>query len=91
MKSIIRKSILLVLILASFSFYAQNRDLDNYRLRDQRGIHVFEAPKDSVSNFDGVQVRVGGQSTLQFQALDHDNGVSIADQTNDNTLKRNRL
>ena len=87
MKSIFKKSILLVTILTGFSFYAQNRDLENYRLPDQRGIHVFEAPKDSVLSFDGVQVRVGGQSTLQFQALDHENGVSIANQTNANTLK----
>ena len=73
MKSILKKSIVLGLILTGFSFYGQNRNLDNYRPQDQDGIGVFEAPKDSVSTFDGVKVRVGGASTLQFQALDNEN------------------
>jgi hypothetical protein len=66
-------------ILSSVNLNAQNkRDLDNYRKPDQRGINVFEAPKDSVSTFDGVYVRVGGASTLQFQALDHENSGAVA-------------
>jgi hypothetical protein len=77
MKSILKKSIVLVAILAGFSLYAQ-RDLDNYRQPDQRGVNVFEAPKDSVSTFDGVKVRVGGASTLQYQALDHENSGAVA-------------
>src|SRR5690606_667642 len=51
---------------------AQQRDLDNFRPLDQRGINMFEAPKDTISTFDGVRVRVGGASTIQFQALDHE-------------------
>jgi hypothetical protein len=51
---------------------AQQRDLDNFRPLDKRGINVFEAPKDTVSTFDGVDVRVGGASTIQFQALNHE-------------------
>lgn len=51
----------------------ENRDLDNFRYRDQRGLHQFEAPKDTVSTYNGVQVRIGGQSTIQFQALNHQN------------------
>jgi hypothetical protein len=66
-------------ILSRVNLKAQNkRDLDNYRKPDQRGINVFEAPKDSVSTFDGVYVRVGGASTLQFQALDHENSGAVA-------------
>lgn len=57
----------------SLSSFAQKRDLDNFRPRDQRGINVFEAPKDTVTEFDGLKVRVGGASTLQFQAIDHQN------------------
>ncbi len=58
---------------------AQNdRDLDNYRNPDQRGISQFEAPKDSLTTFNGVQVRVGGASTLQFQAIDHENSDNEA-------------
>ncbi|MFG6687401.1 hypothetical protein ACGK9U_12510 [Mariniflexile sp. HNIBRBA6329] len=77
MKAILKKVTLLGIILTGFSLYAQNRDLDNYRQPDQRGVGVFEAPKDTISTFDGVQVRVGGASTLQFQALDHENSGAV--------------
>ncbi|PNQ72217.1 hypothetical protein C1T31_12895 [Hanstruepera neustonica] len=87
MKTIFKKSIILSLMLIGVSLFAQNRDLDNWRPADQRGVNVFEAPKDTVSTFEKVKVRVGGQSTLQFQALDHENGVAPADQTETNTLQ----
>lgn len=73
MKSILKNVILLGVILTSFSFYAQNRNLDNYRQPDKDGLHVFEAKKDSVSTFNAVKVRLGGASTLQYQAIDNDN------------------
>jgi len=57
--------------------YSQNRQLDNFRSPDKNGINVFEAPKDTVSTFDGVKVRVGGSSTLQFQAVDHENSGAV--------------
>ena len=49
------------------------RDLDQFRAPDQRGINQFEAPKDTVNTFDGLHVRIGGASTLQFQALSQEN------------------
>ncbi|TDN95282.1 hypothetical protein DET49_102167 [Salegentibacter sp. 24] len=52
-----------------------DRDLPNFREPDQRGINEFEAPKDKITYFDGVQVRVGGASTIQFQDLDHENAA----------------
>src|SRR5690606_30677851 len=61
-------------VLCGFQMQAQQRDLDNMRPLDQRGINVFESPKDTVSTFDGVRVRVGGASTIQFQALSHESG-----------------
>ncbi|MDD7884425.1 hypothetical protein [Flavivirga sp. 57AJ16] len=73
MKSILQKSIILGLLLAGFSIHSQNRNLDNFRPQDQDGTGVFESQKDSVSTFNGVKVRVGGASTLQFQALDNEN------------------
>lgn len=57
---------------------AQTRDLDNYRQPNQKGINVFETPKDTVSTFENVKVRVGGASTLQYQALDHENSGAVA-------------
>ncbi|GAA4307934.1 hypothetical protein GCM10023115_37650 [Pontixanthobacter gangjinensis] len=60
---------LLMALLALPAMAQTQRDLDNFRYRDQRGINQFEAPKDTVSTFEGLHVRVGGASTLQFQAL----------------------
>lgn len=59
------------------SGYSQNRQLDNFRSPDKNGVNVFEAPKDTTLSFDGVQVRIGGSSTLQFQALDHENSGAV--------------
>jgi len=56
---------------------AQKRDLDNFRPRDQRGINVFEEPKDTATTFENLKVRLGGASTLQFQAIDHENSGAV--------------
>ncbi len=55
----------------------KNRSLDNYREPDKNGINVFESPKDTVSTFDGLKVRVGGSFALQFQAIDHENSGNL--------------
>ncbi|QED38137.1 hypothetical protein FK178_10565 [Antarcticibacterium arcticum] len=82
MKNSIKYLALLFLAVFALQAQAQQRDLDNFRPLDQRGINVFEAPKDTVSTFDGVRVRVGGASTIQFQALDHEsNGTWNLDGT----------
>lgn len=79
MKSIFHLVALAFIMLSCVHLNAQNvRDIDNYRLPDQRGINVFEAPKDSVSTFDDVYVRIGGASALQFQSLAHENSGSVA-------------
>lgn len=77
MKSILKHVIAIAIVLAGLNIQAQNRDLDNYRLPDQRGVNVFEAPKDTISTFDGVKVRIGGASTLQYQAIDHENAGTL--------------
>lgn len=65
---------LLSLFVVSGSVYAQqSRDLQYFRYQDQRGINIFETPKTTDVQFDGLNVRIGGANTLQFQALDHDN------------------
>lgn len=73
MKSILRKVILLSVIFAGYGVQAQSRNLDHYRQPDKNGINVFESPKDTVSTFKNVKVRMGGSSTLQFQAISHEN------------------
>ena len=66
------------MLLFSLSAWTQNnRQLDNFRSPDKDGINVFEAPKDTILTFDGLKVRVGGSSTLQFQALNHENSGAV--------------
>lgn len=69
------------LLLANFAA-AQEFPLDNLRPRDQRGNNTFENPKDSVTTFEKLKVRVGGAFALQFQGIKHESG---ADQTVDAT------
>ncbi|MDO7171113.1 hypothetical protein [Mariniflexile sp. AS56] len=77
MKAILKKVILLGIVLIGFSIYGQNRNLDHFKPQDKDGIGIFEEPKDSISTFNGVKVRVGGASTLQFQSLDNGNSGVI--------------
>lgn len=81
MKHLVKRLIVLCLFFVSIISYGQNkRSLNNFKEPNKEGINVFEAPKDTavVKAFDGVTVRIGGSSTLQFQALDHSNGYMDA-------------
>ncbi|WOD42486.1 hypothetical protein [Hwangdonia lutea] len=77
MKTIFRNTLVIALVLAGFSISAQKRNLDNFRQPDKNGINVFEAPKDSITTFDGVKVRIGGSSTLQYQDISHENSGAV--------------
>ncbi|WP_375324163.1 hypothetical protein [Flagellimonas sp. GZD32] len=77
MRNTVKYGVLALVFLTGLMGYSQTRKLDNYREPDKNGINVFEAPKDTVSTFDGIKVRVGGSSTLQFQALDHENSGAV--------------
>lgn len=83
MKTLISKTLLtaLAFLFVTAGAYAQqDRDLQYFRSPDKSGINVFETPKDTDVEFDGLKVRIGGANTLQFQALDHENGgVEIFD------------
>ncbi len=77
MKNIIIKISLLIFSIALVTISAEAqfaRDLQYFRAPDKTGINVFETPKSTDVEFDGVNVRIGGSNTLQFQALDHSNG-----------------
>jgi len=50
--------------------------IQNFRYYDQRGVNVFETPKNNV-NFEGLRVRFGAGFTQQFQSLKHENYVSM--------------
>lgn len=71
-----------VLLLATTLTFAQersNRDLYNYRLPDSRGLNTFEPAKDTVTTYDGLDVRIGGAFALQFQGIDHKNTAEVFD------------
>lgn len=78
MKNLIRKTIVIAALGLGITGFAQNRDLDNYRQPDKRGLNVFESPKDTTSTFDNVKVRIGGSFALQYQAIDHENADGAA-------------
>lgn len=78
MKTFIKFSLVVTALGLSLGMQAQNRDLDNYRQPDKRGINVFESPKDTASTFTDVKVRIGGASTLQYQAINHENATGAA-------------
>ncbi|HLT33758.1 MAG TPA: hypothetical protein VKZ98_08220 [Aquaticitalea sp.] len=75
MKSLLKSAVIVSLVLLGTTVNAQKNDrsLDNYREPDKNGLNVFESPKDTVSTFENVRVRIGGSSTIQYQALDHSN------------------
>lgn len=76
MKSII-KHITLVLVaifMTAGSVFAQfDREMQYFTYPDQRGLNQFEAPFTTDVEFDGLNVRIGGANTLQFQGLSHEN------------------
>lgn len=57
----------------AYSLLYRRIELQNFRAADQRGLNVFEAPKDEGVAFDGMKLVWGGAFTQQFQGLGHSN------------------
>lgn len=74
MKALVKSVIVGVLFLASNIVSAQwdDRDIQQFRYRDSRGINQFEALGDDIK-WDGFKVRLGGAFAVQMQALSHEN------------------
>jgi len=51
-------------------------EIDHIRPADQRGLNVFEPPKEEQVRFDGFKLAFGGAFTQEFQGLDHKNTAS---------------
>lgn len=76
---IFRSLLVAVLSLVSFALFAQNDyDVQYYRPYDQRGVNMFETPKNAWTDNNGFKVRVGGSFTQQFQFLNQETGVDTA-------------
>src|SRR6187401_3024211 len=56
--------------------HAQQPALQYYRPNDQRGLNIFETTKQDSVPFTGLKVRVGGNFTQDFQALNHENDAA---------------
>ena len=81
MKNSIKFASILFFALFALQMQAQetlwDRTLPNFRYPDQRGINTFEPEKDTISYFEGLQVRLGGAFALQFQAIDQENTSTL--------------
>lgn len=51
-------------------------EIQYFRPQDQRGINVFEAPKNAGVAYEGFKLNLGAAFTQQFQALKHSNTAS---------------
>ncbi|MEQ8523126.1 hypothetical protein [Gracilimonas sp.] len=78
---------LLAFIMGVSSAYAQQKPLQYFRAPGQAGVNVFETPKTTDVEFDGLYVRVGGDFALQFQGISQSNeGDSLAELGNNFNL-----
>ena len=69
--------LLSMFVMGGSVFAQQSRDLQYYTHPDQRGLNEFEAPFTTDLEFDGLNVRLGGANTLQFQGIRHDNSGTV--------------
>jgi hypothetical protein len=63
-------------------------EVQNYRPVDQRGINMFEAPKDDGTVYKGFALMWGASFTQQYQGLDHQNTAApnVVNGVNQNQL-----
>ncbi|WP_333851805.1 hypothetical protein [Epilithonimonas sp.] len=74
-RNLLKAGFIAALLTANFGL-AQEFPIDNLNPRDHRSINAFENPKDTVSTFEKMKVRVGGAFALQFQAIQHENNAT---------------
>ncbi|MFO7261518.1 MAG: hypothetical protein DIU52_010210 [bacterium] len=62
--------------------------IQHIRPADQRGINVFEPPKDDATPYAGFRIDFGGAFTTQFQSMSHSNRAvpNVVDSVNVNEL-----
>jgi hypothetical protein len=63
-------------------------DINHMRPADQRGLNMFEAPKQDQVPFNGFALSFGGAFTQEFQGLDHSNSANpnVVNNVNQNQL-----
>ncbi|WP_421877867.1 hypothetical protein [Marinoscillum sp.] len=74
-------------MVAATVLYAQQPAIQYFRPNNQNGLNVFETPKTTDVEFDGLKVRVGGDFALQFQGISQTNsGDSLPELANNFNL-----
>lgn len=64
---------IVMVALALPAFAQKSYKIDYWRPYDQRGVNIFEPAKQERTDFDGLEVRIGGNFAQQFQSLSHSN------------------
>ncbi len=72
----------------AFSIYAPPIEIQHLRANDQRGVNVFETPKNDGVPYTGFRLNFGAAFTQQFQGLSHEN---TADAKVVNNVDANKL
>ena len=67
---------------AAAALLVQQSQIQRLRPNDQRGLNVFEAPKNDTIPFTGFKLGFGAAFTQQFQALGHSNTALAVMKTN---------
>ena len=80
-------TLLVALMIGAIPMFSQaqdRNDIQYYVPPTQEGLNEFEAPFTTDKEFDGVEVRLGGSNTLQFQGITHDNAGDYFKGTDEN-------
>jgi len=80
------------LLVADFANAQNDRELQYFTNPDKTGLNQFESPFTTDIEFDGLNVRLGGANTLQFQGISHDNDAGdLAELENNFNLATSNL
>src|SRR5688500_14770318 len=71
-------------------FIAPASQIQHMRYADQRGLNVFESPKEAGADFTGLKISWGGAFTQQYQNLTHQNAAAPKILTG-STVNQNQL
>ncbi len=76
---LLRSLIVVAAVLLPLSSLAQvwRKPIQYFRPYDQRGVNVFENPKQDTVKYEGFAVRVGAAFTQSYQALRHENNPEL--------------
>ncbi|GEP51062.1 hypothetical protein FNO01nite_17340 [Flavobacterium noncentrifugens] len=83
-----KKKLYLLLTISALTAHAQQTPIQYFRSNDQTGLNVFETTKKDTTAYTGFKLKMGGNFTLDFQGLNHQNRAIplVVDGVNTNQL-----